>query len=138
MEKYMAEYSAVNKAPRSHIRDQESWRHLIKFFGDYMIVEITPKIISEYKTKRRQEGASPRTLNYELTLMSHAFNLAIREWEWVRENPVRRVSKERVNNQRERWLTLEEEEKLLAASPKWLTRDYLFCHKYRSSPKRDS
>ena len=120
LEKYLAEYSAVNKAPRSHIRDRSLGRHLTKFFGDYMIVEITPKIISEYKTKRRQEGASPRTLNYELTLMSHTFNLAIREWEWARENPVSRVSKERVNNQRERWLTLEEEEKLMAAAPKWL------------------
>ena len=79
-----------------------------------------PVTVSEYKTKRRGEGASPRTLNYELALMSHAFNLAIKEWEWVKENPVTKVSKEKVNNLIERWLTLEEQKNLLASSPKWL------------------
>ena len=43
--------------------------------------------------KRREEGASARTVNLELTLMSHAFNIAMKEWEWVKENPVRMVSK---------------------------------------------
>ncbi|MGA2958560.1 MAG: hypothetical protein ABSF48_22890 [Thermodesulfobacteriota bacterium] len=52
--------------------------------------------------------------------MSHAFNLALKEWEWVRENPVKKVSKEKVNNQIERWLTLEEEKRLLVSSPEWL------------------
>jgi hypothetical protein len=55
-----------------------------------------------------------------LPLMSHAFNLALKEWEWVRENPVKKVSKEKVNNQIERWLTLEEEKRLLVSSPEWL------------------
>jgi integrase len=120
MEKYLNEHSARNKAPRSHIRDRSLTDHLLASFGDFTLVDITPKLITEYKTKRREEGASPRTVNYELTLMGHAFNLAIREWEWCKENPVRKVSKERVNNLRERWLTLKEEEALLKESPKWL------------------
>jgi integrase len=91
------------------------------------LMEITPSNISEYKTKRRDEGASPRTLNYELALMSHAFNLAIKEWEWVKENPVKKVSKEKVNNLIERWLTLEEEKKLLDKSPRWLREIILFA-----------
>jgi integrase len=127
MAKYMVEHSAVNKAPLSHIRDRSLAHHLLEAFGDHLIMEISPSLISQYKTKRRGEGASPRTLNYELTLMSHAFNLAIKEWEWVKENPVRKVSKERVNNQRERWLTLEEEEKLLSVSPKWLREIITFA-----------
>ena len=120
MERYMAEHSARNKAPKSHTRDKSLRDHLVKTFGDLTLLEITPNLISEYKTKRRGEGASPRTLNYELALMSHAFNLAIREWEWVKENPVAKVSKEKVNNHIERWLTLEEQKNLLASSPKWL------------------
>jgi len=120
MEKYMAEHSSINKAPKSHIRDKSLRDHLVKFFGDLPLSEITPRLISEYKAKRREKGCAPKTLNNELTLMSHAFNLAIKEWEWVKENPVQKVSKEKVNNQIERWLTLEEEEKLLANSPQWL------------------
>ncbi|MBM4305181.1 MAG: site-specific integrase [Deltaproteobacteria bacterium] len=120
MEKYMAEHSARNKAPKSHNRDKSLKVHLLKDFGDLTLVEITPMLISAYKARRRGEGASPRTLNYELALMSHAFNLALKEWEWTRDNPVRKVSKEKVNNQVERWLTLEEEEKLIASSLDWI------------------
>jgi hypothetical protein len=39
------------------------------------------------------------------------------EWEWVTDNPVLRVAKEKVRNSIERWLTPEEEQWLLAASP---------------------
>jgi integrase len=120
MEKYLNGHSAMNKAPSSHIRDKSLANHLLASFEGLTLIDITPKLIAEYKTKRREEGASPRTVNYELTLMSHAFNLAIKEWEWCKENPVRKVSKERVNNLRVRWLTLEEEEALLKESPRWL------------------
>ena len=127
MEKYMTEHSARNKAPRSHVRDKSLRDHLVGHFGDMTLAEITPSLIFGYKTKRRAEGASPRTVNYELALMNHAYNLAIKEWEWIRENPVKKVSKEKVNNLIERWLTLEEEQKLLASSPKWLKEIITFA-----------
>jgi integrase len=127
MEKYMTEHSARNKAPQSHVRDKSLRDHLVGHFGDMTLAEITPGQILGYKTKRRAEEASPRTVNYELALMSHAYNLAIKEWEWVKENPVKKVSKEKVNNLIERWLTLEEEQKLLASSPTWLKEIITFA-----------
>lgn len=120
MEKYVEEYSAFNKAPTSHRRDKSLTAHLNGFFGDLVLTEIGPKLIYEYKRLRRAEGAAPRTVCYELSLMSHAYNLAIKEWEWVRDNPVRMVSKDRTDNLIERWLTFEEEDALLEASPEWL------------------
>jgi len=120
IEKYVAEYSAVHKAPKSHLRDKSLKKHLLAHFAQLKLAQITPKRISEYKTKRRSEKASPRTINYELALLSHAFTLAIREWEWVSENPLRKVMREKVHNKMERWLTVEEEERLLDVSPLWL------------------
>ena len=52
--------------------------------------------------------------------MSHVFTIAMKEWEWVKENPVRMVSRERKDRSKERWLTLEEEGRLLKESPPWL------------------
>jgi len=127
LDRYMKEYSAINKAPKSHLRDKGLEKHLRKFFGNKFLTEITPKMISEYKMQRRTEGVSPRTVNYELTLMGHAFNLAMKEWEWVKDNPVMKVRKERVNNKIERWLSLDEEQKLLAASPLWLKEIIIFA-----------
>jgi integrase len=53
--------------------------------------------------------------------------LAIKEWEWARENPVAKVSREKVNNHMERWLTLEEQKNLLDKSPQWLQEIILFA-----------
>ncbi|HYB20588.1 MAG TPA: tyrosine-type recombinase/integrase, partial [Thermodesulfobacteriota bacterium] len=127
MARYMEEYSVRNKAPKSHIRDKSLRDHLVDFFGYLILTQITPNLISEYKTKRRHEGASPATINIEMRLMSHAFSLAIKEWGWVKENPVKMVSRERVNNLIERWLTQEEEKNLLNSSPKWLQDIILFA-----------
>jgi site-specific recombinase XerD len=120
LEKYLAEHSSRNKSASSTRRDRSLAAHLLGFFGDFTTTKVTPGDIGEYKTKRREEGAAAQTVNLELSLMRHCYNLAIREWEWVRENPVHKVSRERVSNLIERWLTFEEEEKLLSASPKWL------------------
>jgi integrase len=52
--------------------------------------------------------------------MKHAFSLAIKEWEWVKDNPVKKVSMEREPSPRDRWLTYEEEDMLISVSPSWL------------------
>jgi site-specific recombinase XerD len=127
MEKYLIEHSLKNKAPKSYIRDKSLANHLIRHFGNYAVIEITPKLISQYKTKRRDEGAAPKTLNNELTLMGHAYNLATREWEWCNENPVTKISKEKVNNLIEHWLTFEEEARLLTSTPQWLREIIIFA-----------
>ena len=46
--------------------------------------------------------------------------MAVKEWEWCRENPVSRVSMERENNKRDRWLSPEEEARLLECCAPWL------------------
>jgi len=127
MDKYMKEYSAVNKKPTSHIRDKSLNDHLQKSFGQLYLTEITSRLIAEYKIKRRNEGACSRTVNYELSLMNHAFNMAIREWELIESNPASKVKKERVRNILERWLSVDEEKRLLLASPGWLQAIIIFA-----------
>ena len=127
MQRYLDNHSSRNKAPSSHKRDKSIIKNLNAAFGDCYLTEIRSRDVADYKGMRRQEGASPRTVNYELTVMGHAFSLAIKEWEWVKGNPVSRVSKERVHNQIERWLTDEEEKRLLQVSPKWLQDIIVFA-----------
>jgi len=127
LEKYLKDHSARNKSPRTYERDKSLAKTLNRFFGSYQLSAMAPKVIADYKVKRRGEGLAPSSVNRELSLLSHAFNLAIREWEWVEFNPVSRVSRERTNNQVERWLTIEEQEKLLKASPFWLREIVVFA-----------
>jgi len=124
MEKYMNEHSIPKKM--SSERDRSSLTHLLPFFGNHILPEITPNLINEYKRTRVIEGASPCTLNRELALMKHAFNLAFKEWGWIKDNPVKKVSMEREPSPRDRWLTYEEEERLLSVSPHWLKELIIF------------
>ena len=119
MDRYLKE-RAVLKAPKSRLRDQAALGHLLPILGEKVLAHITPKVIAGYKAQRRMERAAPATINKELQLVRHAFNLAMREWEWCRENPMHRVSMEQVRNEVDRWLTAEEEERLMATSSPWL------------------
>jgi integrase len=125
MEKYMAEHSEPKKA--SSERDRSSLTHLLPVLGDHLLTEITTKVIADYKKRRRIEGASPCTINRELALLKHSFNIALKEWEWVQENPVLKISMEKEPPSRDRWLTYEQEERLLASSPPWLREIIIFA-----------
>lgn len=94
--------------------------NLRAFFGDRTLADITPKLIVAYKNKRYEDGKAPATINRELANLKKAFNLALREWEWCHQNPVTRVSMEKENNKRDRWLSEEEESCLLTACAPWL------------------
>lgn len=120
LEKYMTDHSALNKKPRSHQRDHGLKAHLVKAFGALTLAEVTPALIAAYKTARRQAGVSPATVNRELGLARHAFNLAIREWEWTNRHPFTLVKREREPKGRDRWLRDQEETRLLSACPLWL------------------
>lgn len=102
-------------------------KHFREFFGDRTLAEITPKLIVEYKTGRYATGVKPATINRELTCLRKAFNLAKREWEWCRDNPVNRVSMEKGANKRDRWLTEEEATRLLPVCPSWLRELLVFA-----------
>ncbi len=125
-EKYMTEY-AVKKRPMSMSRDRVALLHLMPVFGDMYLSQIEPNLIVTYKHQRYQEGASPVSINYELGFCKHAFNLAIREWNWTHENPFIKVSMEKVDNERLRWLTDEERLKLLDACEGWVRDVVIFA-----------
>ena len=114
MDRYLKERS-ITKAPASRLRDKQCLTHLRSAFGSLNLAEVTPKLHAAYKAKRR-ETAKPATVNKELGLVRHSFNVAIREWEWCRDNPMQRVCMEKVRNERDRWLSSDEEGRLLAHS----------------------
>jgi len=113
LDRYINEYSVHNKAPHTVQGDIGIAREIKEFFGDIPLKDVTPRHIAEYKTFCRDKGLSPSSINHRRGLLCHAFKLGIREWEWVRENPVDRVRREKVNNARDRWLTVEEQNRLL-------------------------
>lgn len=88
-------------------------------YGDKLLVNITPSLLSEAKTKllgektSRGELRSGPTTNRYLASLSKAFSLATKEWEWISENPFFRVSKLPESRGRTRFLSKEELQALL-------------------------
>jgi integrase len=124
LERYISEH-AVRRA--NYPRELTSVKTLKAFFGNPMLDQVTPRRIVAYKNQRYTDGVKPATINRELATLKKAFNLARREWEWCTDNPVCRVSMERENNTRDRWLTVEEETRLLHAASPWLRELMLFA-----------
>ena len=87
VERYVAE-RVVGASRHGERRARGILAHLLPTFGKLTLVRVTPKEIAAYKWKRQQAGAASATIVKELALLKTAFNVAIREWEWCRDNPV--------------------------------------------------
>lgn len=87
---------------------------------DYFLCHIAPSMIAELKEKLLSEKTprgglrSPSTANRYLAALSKSFTVGIREWGWLKENPVQRVTKFKEGKARDRFLTKEEIARLLA------------------------
>lgn len=113
-DKYMKRYQKS--------RDATSLNRLLPVFGNLAIADITTEAVSDYMDERLKI-VKPATVYQELALMRRMFNVARRQWKWVKDNPVADLSFSVGNsNARDKWLTTEEEKKLLntATNPKWL------------------
>lgn len=102
------------KSKNTIMRDRTLKKHIADYFGNYTLAGVTPEIVSEYRQKRYAEGKSIATVNREMTFLRNAFNVAIKHYKWCSTNPVSEVKFDRENNSRDRWLTVEEENRLLS------------------------
>ena len=126
MERYAREV-ITTKAARTQETNRIQLSHLLSFFGELNLDKITPELISRYRAKRLGDGVKLQTVIYELALLSHAFSFAQREWKWVRENPMKHVRIPRQDNKIERWLTYDEQARLLPCCEDWLKQIVLFA-----------
>ncbi len=126
-DRYMTEHSKIYKSETSYQRDISTFKNLSNFFNGKTLAEITPASITEYKTSRQKKGVKTATIAKELETLRNALNLAYRAWEWLTENPFLKVKIEKANNKIERFLTAEEEKRLLDASPAWLQEIITFA-----------
>ena len=89
--------------------------------GDFTLADVSPALVAECRDHlasgvvRRGAKRSPATVNRYLAALSHAFTVAVREWGWVDQNPVRKVSRLKKPPGRVRYLSDDERPKLLEA-----------------------
>ncbi len=69
-------------------KERQLRQHLVPFFGDRPLPQLTGFEIERYKKARRTAGAAPATVNRELATLSHMFNRCL-EWGWLKALPAR-------------------------------------------------
>jgi site-specific recombinase XerD len=93
-------------------------------FGDTPLSQITTWQIEKWKAERRKQ-VKPNTVNRQLTVIKHMFKMAV-EWGLTTDNPASAVKRFPVNDQRTRFLTVEEVPAFLQACEEQLTSPWLF------------
>lgn len=84
-----------------------------KYYGGLMLSEITPSVIDDYKDLMLS-SKKPATVNRELAAVRNLFFFARKRRRFFGENPVSEAGLLPGNNQKERILTVDEENLLLA------------------------
>lgn len=99
--------------------------------GARILADVTPALLAEYRDKLGKEplrsrssvqekAAEPRyrssaTVIRYMAVLSHAFTIAVQEWGWLEENPLRKVAKPKEPRGRVRFLSDDERARLLDA-----------------------
>jgi len=96
-------------------RDIWSARHLTAKLTGRELQTLRPSDVTSYIADRRGAGASPATVNRELSLLSSALNWARRALDWDIPNPVQ-GRKLREPEGRVRWISQEEAARLIASA----------------------
>jgi integrase len=105
--------------------------------GDYSLADITPPLIAQYRDKLATEPYAqvtvgekkepryrgPSTVIRYMSALSHVFTVAVKEWQWVDDSPVRKVTKPTPPRGRVRFLSDREREALLDACAKSSNKD---------------
>ncbi len=128
LEKYtfgelMDEYLDWAKSNKRHWKDDLSRynKHLKKPLAHIPLKDISPFLLEKVKKKIMDKGLSAAMTKHCLVIVRQAFNKAVYWGKWTGENPVKGVKLPKLNNRKERVLTIEEEKLLLnAIKPKSL------------------
>ncbi len=96
------------------------WRQQL---GTTRLAEVTPARLTTCRDQLARTRA-PATVNSYLAALSHAFTIAVTEWQWLDGSPMRRVRRLREPRGRVRFLSDEERARLLhacrASQNRWL------------------
>lgn len=89
-------------------------KHLVPYFGHFLLDAITPLTIEEFKTIKRKEGLAPKSVNNFLAVLGKCLRTAE---EWGELERVPRLRYLRVPPQTFDFLSIDEGERLIRAAP---------------------
>jgi len=123
IERYRTEYTE-HKDYYQKARDKSIFKHLYAYFGeDAELLKVEDRV-GGYEHHRKSQGAKLATILKELGLLRRMFNVARKQWKWKVTNPVSEIELPEARNERVRYLSQDEHQRLALAlkssGKKWL------------------
>lgn len=121
---FAAEYldwMKANRKPLTVVRVGQTLERLKTFFGPKKLSELTPWHLEQFKKARKEEGKAPGTINLDLAVLKALLTKA-QEWGKLAEHPGKSVKLLKNPQRKTRFLSEEEETRLLIACSSALRR----------------
>jgi integrase len=112
VERYIATVVPHKKTGARTAQQLRAWSELI---GEHALEDLRPAAIATARD-RLAETRGPATVVRYLSALSHAFTIAVKDWQWVESNPVKRITWPRQPRGRVRFLSEDEREALITAA----------------------
>ena len=117
IDRYVPTLEQRLRNPARRAAELRWWRERL---GDVPLAQVTPALIRETRdalaaTPTVRGPRSAASSNRHLAALRHMLSVAVREWEWLHDNPARKVAQLREPRGRVRHLDEEERRALLAA-----------------------
>ena len=111
-DRYVEQIAPRKKNARN---DERHLQHFKKDIGRYLLSDVSSSLINEARDRLRDGKRADSTVNRYMVTLSHCFTVAVNEWEWLQENPCRKIRKLKEPRGRTRFLSRDEIDLLLEA-----------------------
>ncbi len=119
VDRYMRD--VLPSKPKSEVDQKRQLLWWKQQLGHYVLADVTALVIAEHRDRLaggltpQGRQRSPATANRYLAALSHALTIAVKEWGWLDDFPMRKVRKLREPRGRVRFLSDDERPRLLEA-----------------------
>lgn len=116
IERYCRDVLPAKKSAKDQAQQLAWWKSEI---GSYALADVTPSLLAECRDKLgreitvRNKPRSPASVVRYLSALSHTFTIAVKEWGWLEDSPMRKVTKPKESRGRVRFLSDDERMRLL-------------------------
>ncbi|SNX60379.1 Site-specific recombinase XerD [Nitrosomonas ureae] len=116
IDRYCRDVLPAKKSAKDQAQQLSWWKSEI---GSYSLADVTPSLIGECRDKLgreitvRNKLRSPASVVRYMAALSHALTIAVKEWGWLEDSPMRKVTKPKESRGRVRFLSDDERMRLL-------------------------
>lgn len=102
IERYLADI--MPRKPKSLKQQTSQLNWWEERLGNLYLSDVSRGLVNEHRDKLAKK-TSPANANRYMAVLRHAFNVAVDEWEWIEDSPIRKIKKLKEPRGRARYLS---------------------------------